>query len=228
MAKETVLIIEDDPDIVELLQYNLEREGYRVLTAEDGEVGLREVQERKPGMILLDLMMPGIDGLEVCRQIKSDPATTHLPLIMLTAKSEEIDIVTGLELGADDYITKPFSPREVISRVRAVLRRGARAENDTKTRIEIDSVVADSERHEVSVDGKPLAFTRTEFSLLWTLMKKPGRVYTRSDLVDRITDGEGYILERNIDVHISAIRKKLTKEHDVIATVHGVGYKCRD
>jgi len=227
MAKETVLIVEDDPDIVELLQYMLEREGYPVLVAKDGERGLAEAQRRKPGLVLLDLMLPGLDGLEVCRALKSDATTRGIPVVMLTAKGEESDVVLGLELGADDYIRKPFSPRELVARVRSVLRRGT-VEKDPRTRIEKGDIALDRERHEISLAGEVVEFTRSEFRLLWTLAKHAGRVYTRDELVERLTDGETVILERNIDVHVSAIRKKLGPERDVIGTVRGVGYKWVD
>ena len=228
MTKETVLTIEDDRDIVELLQYNLEREGYPVITAFDGESGLKEAVRRRPAVILLDLMLPGMDGLEVCRQLKGRSETADIPVIVITAKGEESDVVIGLELGADDYIPKPFSPREVVARVRAVLRRANASQRRPKARIELDDVVLDSERHEVTVGGETVPFTRSEFRLLWTLASAPGRVFTRDQLVDRITDGETIILDRNVDVHVSAIRKKLGAAADLIGTVRGVGYKCKD
>ena len=228
MAKETILLIEDDPDIVELIRYNLEREGYRVLTATDGELGLHEARRRKPGAVLLDLMLPGVDGLEVCRRLKQDEATRDTPILMVTAKGEESDIVAGLELGADDYIAKPFSPRELLARLRAVIRRGSVSEKRGRTRIELRDVVLDRERHEVTHGGVVVPMTRAEFRLLWTLASYPGRVYTRDELVERITAGEAVILDRNVDVHISSIRKKLGPEVDLIATVRGVGYKCTD
>ena len=227
MAKETILIVEDDPDIVDLLQYTLEREGYPVIVAKDGERGLFEAQSRKPGLVLLDLMLPGKDGLEICRTLKADRSTRGIPVVMLTAKGEESDVVLGLELGAEDYVRKPFSPRELVARVRAVLRRGT-AQPIEKTRLEVGGVVLDRERHEVSLDGEHLEFTRSEFRLLWTLARHPGRVYTRDELVERLTDGETIILERNIDVHVSAIRKKLGSDRNIIGTVRGVGYKCID
>jgi DNA-binding response OmpR family regulator len=201
MAKETILVVEDDADIVELLQYTLEREGYPVLVAKDGERGLAEARRRKPGLVLLDLMLPGMDGLEICRALKADPTTRAIPVVMLTAKGEESD--------------------------RTVLRRGA-PQPDARTRIEFGDVVLDRERHEVSLGGEVVEFTRSEFRLLWTLARHPGRVYTRDELVERLTDGETVILERNIDVHVSAIRKKLGPDRDVIGTVRGVGYKCLD
>lgn len=229
MNRETILIVEDEPDIVELLQYNLEREGYRVFNAQDGERGLQIARTRRPDLVLLDLMLPGINGLEVTRALKSVESTSEIPIIMVTAKGEESDVVLGLELGADDYVAKPFSPREVVARVRTVLRRQARAaKGDTRRRLELGDLVLDADRHEVSVAGIVLSFTRTEFRILWALAAAPGRVYTRENLVDRITDGEAIILERNVDVHISAIRKKLGSEGDRIGTVRGVGYKFLD
>ena len=173
MAKATVLIVEDDPDIVELLQYTLEREGYPVLAAQNGEKGLAEAKRRKPDLILLDLMLPGLDGLEVCKALKSHDSTKNIPIVMLTAKGEESDVVVGLEFGADDYVRKPFSPRELVARIKTVLRRGQPVA-ESKTRIEVGDVVLDRERHEVSVADEEIPFTRSEFRLLWTLAKNPG------------------------------------------------------
>ena len=221
-------MIEDDPDIVELVQYNLERESYAVFSATDGEEGLAEAKARRPDLILLDLMLPGIDGLEVCRRLKADEGMRSIHVIMLTAKGEEVDIVTGLELGADDYVTKPFSPRELTARVRAVLRRGDAPQQADQERREIRNLVVDRTRYEARLDGNPLTLTRAEFRLLWTLVSRPGRVYTRNELAEEITAGESLIIDRNVDVHVSAIRKKLGASGDLIATIRGVGYKCRD
>lgn len=228
MAKASILIIEDDPDIVELLQYNLEKEGFPVRTAGDGETGLQAARRYKPGMILLDLMMPGMDGLEVCQHLKRDPSTSSIPLMMITAKSQESDVVAGLELGADDFLSKPFSPREVVARVRAVLRRGQGETKHVTTRIELDSVVLDKERYEIEVKGELVEFTRAEFRLIWALASSPGRVFARHELVEHITAGETFISDRNVDVHVSAVRKKLGEAGDLIRTVRGVGYKIRD
>lgn len=227
MAKETILVVEDDPDIVELLEYSLEREGYKVLAASDGEKGLSEARKRKPALVLLDLMLPGLDGLSICRALKEDGATKDIPVMMLTAKGEESDVVVGLEFGADDYVRKPFSPRELIARIRAVLRRSQPAPA-VRSRIELGSVTLDKERHEVSVDDVPVTFTRSEFRLLWRLAKHPGRVYSRDELVESLTDGEAVILDRNIDVHVSSIRKKLGEHGGIVVTVRGVGYKVVD
>jgi len=229
MRKSTLLVIEDDPDIVELLRYNLEREGFRVLVATDGEKGLAEAVRQQPELVLLDLMLPGLDGLEVCRRLRANDATRSLAVLVLTAKSEEADVVIGLEMGADDYLTKPFSPRELIARVRALLRRLQRgALEPGRTRVELHGLVLDLTRHEVLHEGAPVPLTRAEFRLLWTLVQRPGRVYSRNELVDEITAGEALIIDRNVDVHVSAIRKKLGDAGKVIATVRGVGYKCSD
>jgi two-component system alkaline phosphatase synthesis response regulator PhoP len=225
----TVLIIEDDADIVELVQYNLQREGFRVHAAIDGEAGLAESRVRRPSLILLDLMLPGIEGLEVCRLLKTDERTRSIPVIMLTAKGEESDVVVGLGVGADDYVTKPFSPRELVARVRAVLRRrppdgGA----DGPQRLQLGPLTIDTARHEVLRRGKALTLTRSEFRLLKALATHPGRVFTRDELLDKITGGEAIISDRNVDVHIRSIRKKLQSDADLLVTVRGVGYKCRD
>ncbi len=229
MPKKSVLIIEDDADIVEVVRYNLEREGFAVASAGDGESGLEQVRRHLPDLVLLDLMLPGMGGLDVCRTLKEDAGTKGVPVIILTARSEESDVVLGLELGADDFVPKPFSPRELAARCRAVLRRAARdAEAEERTRIACEGVLLDAGRHEVEVDGELVPFTRAEFRLLWTLVSRPGRVFTRNDLVDRITGGEAVVLDRNVDVHISAIRKKLGQRSDLVSTVRGVGYKCKD
>jgi DNA-binding response OmpR family regulator len=229
MRKETLLVVEDDPDIVELLRYNLEREGYRVLVATDGERGLGDAGRHQPDLVLLDLMLPGLDGLEVLKRMRGQEGTRGIPVLVLTAKSEETDVVLGLEMGADDYLTKPFSPRELVARVRALLRRVTRGSEDVgRTRIEIGDLVLDLARHEVSSAGSLVPLTRAEFRLLWTLVQRPGRVYTRNELVDEITAGEAVIVDRNVDVHVSSIRKKLGDSGKRIATVRGVGYKCAD
>ncbi|MEQ1890984.1 MAG: response regulator transcription factor [Planctomycetota bacterium] len=229
MRKQTLLVVEDDPDIVELLRYNLEREGYRVLVATDGERGLADAGRLQPDLVLLDLMLPGLDGLEVCRRLRAQDGTRGIPVLVLTAKSEETDVVIGLEMGADDYLAKPFSPRELVARVRALLRRVARGGEEVgRTRIELGELVLDLARHEVMSHDALVPLTRAEFRLLWTLVQRPGRVYTRDELVDEITAGEAVIVDRNVDVHVSSIRKKLGDSGKRIATVRGVGYKCAD
>jgi DNA-binding response OmpR family regulator len=229
MSKATVLVVEDDPDIVEVLVYNLRREGFEVESASDGERGLALALARKPDVVLLDLMLPKMDGMEVCRRIRAHENGVDIPVIMLTAKGEETDVVLGLEMGADDYVTKPFSPREVLARVRALLRRKERdKKSGERKRIEIGDLVLDAERFEATLKGEDLVLTRAEFRLLWALCARPGRVFTRDKLADRITGGESLIIDRNVDVHISAIRRKLGASSGLIATVRGVGYKCKD
>jgi DNA-binding response OmpR family regulator len=228
MAKGPILIIEDDPDIVELLQYNLEREGFSMVSANDGEAGLALATRSHPILILLDLMLPGIEGLEVCRRLRQAAETRAVPLIMLTAKGDETDIVLGLGLGADDYVTKPFSPKQLVARIQAVLRRRTLQESGgTPAPIEQGPIVIDPTRHEVRLEGEPVPFTVAEFRLLEALFAHPDRVFTRDQLLDRITKGESVIIDRNVDVHIRAIRKKLGEHSDRIVTVRGVGYKCR-
>ena len=227
--RKSLLIVEDDPDIVEIVRHGFEREGFRVRVARDGERGLEEALRQPPDVILLDLMLPRLDGLEVCRRLRDNDGTRLTPLLMLTAKIEDADVVVGLEMGADDYVPKPFSPRELVARVRALLRRTARSNLEgERPRLEVAGLVLDATRHEASLDGSLVPLTRAEFRLLWTLVSKPGRVFRRSELVDRITAGESYIIERNVDVHVSSVRRKLGPAGEMIATVRGVGYKCRD
>ncbi|MFO0982748.1 MAG: response regulator [Planctomycetota bacterium] len=229
MAKETILIVEDDPDIVELVQYNLEREGFKVWVAKDGESGLKEAASRKPSLIVLDIMLPGMEGLEVCRCLKHGEATKDIPLVMVTAKGEESDVIVGLEMGADDYVVKPFSPRELMARIRAILRRGPiRREPDLPEKITLGPLSIDAARHEVTARGKPVVLTLAEFRLLRALAANPGRVFTRDQLLDKLTGGDVIVTDRTVDVHVSALRKKLKADGDLIVTVRGVGYKCRD
>jgi len=220
-----VLVVEDEPDISGLLAFHLEREGYQVLRSRNGAEALQLVRARRPDLVLLDLMLPGIDGLEVCRRLRQDPATAALPIVMLTAKGEEVDRVLGLELGADDYIVKPFSPKEVVARVRAVLRR-ARAPADGAP-IVIGRLAIDVARHSVRVDGAPVSLTRKEFDLLRTLAEARGRVLSRELLLDRVWGyaAAGEIESRTVDVHVRRLRVKLGREGRHIATVKGVGYR---
>ncbi|MFQ5700222.1 MAG: response regulator [Acidobacteriota bacterium] len=228
MQQAKIVLIEDETDIREVITYNLEREGYRVLTASDGQAGLHLVKKEAPGLVLLDLMLPGLDGTEVCRRLKADPLLQAVAIIMITAKGEESDIVLGLGLGADDYITKPFSPRELVARVRAVLRRGPLIEQRAASRVTRGAVAVDQDRHEVRVGGTPVAMTATEFRLLHLLASHPGRVFTRDQLLRRVIAEDSFVVERNIDVHVRAIRRKLGPHRDLIETIRGVGYRCRD
>lgn len=228
MAKETILVVEDEEDIRELLKYNLEKEGYQVFRAATGEEALKAVRDRRPDLILLDLMLPGIDGLEVCRRIKGDPQDRHLPIIMLTAKGEETDIVTGLELGADDYVTKPFSPRVLLARLRAALRRRSQPLPAQTAPLKTDELVIHPGRHEVLLQGQPIPLTVTEFRLLHLLARKPGWVFTRTQIVNAI-HGEDYpVSDRSIDVQIVSLRKKLGAFGSRIETIRGIGYRFKD
>jgi len=228
MAKESILVVEDEEDIRELLKYNLEKEGYQVFGAAMGEEALQVIRNRLPDLILLDLMLPGIDGLEVCRRIKGEAQTQHLPIIMLTAKGEEADIVTGLELGADDYITKPFSPRVLLARLRAALRRRSQPLPLQTAPLKTDELVIHPGRHEVFLQGQPITLTVTEFRLLHLLVRKPGWVFTRTQIVNEI-HGEDYpVSDRSIDVQIVSLRKKLGAFGSQIETIRGIGYRFKD
>jgi two-component system phosphate regulon response regulator PhoB len=225
MTKPKILIVEDDPDIQELLHFNLEKAGYQTFRAENGEEGLLLARKQTPDLIILDLLLPEMDGLEVCRRIRRDPTLQHLPIIMVTAKGEEMDRVVGLELGADDYVVKPFSIRELILRIQKVLDR--REKKETSPVLKADSLVLDPEAYTVTLEGKPLDLTATEFKLLAHLMRTRGRVQTREILLDKVWgySFEGY--SRTIDTHIRRIRIKLGNHQDLIETVRGVGYRFR-
>jgi two-component system phosphate regulon response regulator PhoB len=220
-----VLVVEDEPDIGALLAFHLEREGFQVLRSRNGLDALQQARSRPPDLVLLDLMLPGIDGLEVCRRLRQDPATAALPIVMLTAKGEEVDRVLGLELGADDYIVKPFSPKEVVARVRAVLRR-SRLPVERET-MAIGGLVIDVARHTVQVDGAPVPLTPKEFDLLRALAEARGRVLSRDVLLDRVWGyaAAGEIESRTVDVHVRRLRMKLGDAGRRIATVKGVGYR---
>ncbi|MDX9759896.1 MAG: response regulator transcription factor [Bacteroidota bacterium] len=226
MSNAEILVIEDEEDILELIAFNLTREGYAVRTVMTGEDGIRETGKSAPDLILLDLMLPGIDGLEVCRTLKSDATTRDIPLLMLTAKSEEADIVAGLELGADDYITKPFSRRVLLARIRAVLRRGSRREiPEAEGILQRHELRIDPGRHEVLVSGEAVSLTFTEFRVLQFLATRPGWVFTRSQIVEAVR-GDGYpVTDRSVDVQIVGLRKKLGDAGRHIETVRGVGYR---
>lgn len=227
MAKETLLVIEDERDLLEIIDYNFSREGYHVLSATNGEKGLDLAQEKRPAVILLDLMLPGLDGIEVAKRLRSDDRTRDSAIIMLTAKSEESDVVLGLGVGADDYVTKPFRVKELIARVQAVLRRGRRLNESTGARIERENLVLDEAKYQVTLNDQEVPLTLTEFKLLFALASSPGRVFSRDQLLQKI-QGEIWVDERNIDVHVRSIRKKLGAESSVISTVRGVGYKFAD
>lgn len=224
---ENILVIEDEPDVLGLIQYHLQRAGYKTLTARDGATGLRKARDEMPALIVLDLMLPGLEGTEVCRQLKADPKTAHIPIIMLTAKGEETDRVVGFELGADDYIVKPFSPRELVLRVKTILRR-ATGKTAPAEVLKAGNLAVDLARHEATSSGKPVELTATEFKLLATLMERRGRVQTRDRLLADVWGYEGDVDTRTVDTHIRRLREKLGKAADSIETVRGVGYRFAD
>ncbi len=227
MSRQHILVVDDESDILELVAYNLSAEGFEVTCVQEGKAALKAVFEKRPDLILLDWMLPGMTGLEITRQLKSDPQTTHIPVIMQTVKGSETDIALGLEMGADDYITKPFSPRVMAARVRAVLRRAAVAETaaDDRSVIRIGNLAIHPERHEVILDGHPLRLTLTEFRLLASLASRPGWVFTRNQIVDAIRGSDYAVTDRSVDVHIASLRRKLGSHGHLINTVRGVGYK---
>lgn len=231
MVKESVLVIEDEEDIRELVSYNLLKEGYQVASVSSGEEALAAVGDKRPDLALLDLMLPGIDGLEVCRRLKASEETERIPVVMLTAKGEESDIVAGLDLGADDYITKPFSPKVLIARVRAVLRRMQEApidEGEEGDEVEIHSIKIHPGRHEVRVAGESVDLTSTEFNLLRFLVRRPGWVFTRQQILDGVHGDNYSITDRAVDVQIVGLRKKLGDAGKFIETVRGVGYRFKE
>jgi DNA-binding response OmpR family regulator len=225
----TVLVIDDEKDLLELVRYNLEKEHLDVITASDGQSGLNIGLKHKPDLILLDLMMPGMSGLEVCKQLRSDTRTSRVPIIMLTAKAGETDKVIGLELGADDYITKPFSVRELLARVRAALRRtNFRAEAEAGEVIRRGDLTIDIARREVKYAGDPVSLTATEFRILEFLATRRGRVLSRDEIIDTALGRDVAVVDRTIDVHITALRRKLGPGGAMIVTVRGFGYKFRE
>ena len=226
MARERILLIEDEPDIAEVLQYNLEKEGFLVEAVRRGDAGLEAIRKDTPDLIVLDLMLPGIDGLELTRLLKRDAGTSGLPIVMLTARGEEVDRIVGLELGADDYISKPFSPREVVLRVKAVLRRYQHEEASAE-HLEVGGIQLDISGHQLRVRGKEIPLTATEFRLLRLLMERGGRVQTRGQLLSDVWGYAEDIDSRTVDTHIRRLRRKLGSEADRIETVIGVGYRLR-
>jgi len=224
---KTILVIDDEPELVKLLDYNLSKAGYLVISAKDGESGLAAARKHAPDAIILDIMMPGVDGWEVCKRLRQDPATAALPLLMLTAKGEEGDRVLGLELGADDYVTKPFGVRELIARVKALLRRLEAAAASPEV-LKAGKLVIDSSRRTVSAAGKLVALTATEFNLLKALAEKEGRVISREDLLSLARGDDVAVMDRTVDVHVAALRKKLGKHGEMIETVRGVGYRLKE
>jgi two-component system, OmpR family, phosphate regulon response regulator PhoB len=227
MSKPRILLIEDERDLCDVLSYNLQREGYDTLVAHDGQEGLRKAQMQLPDLVILDLMLPRLDGLEVCRQIRAGKQTRTIPIIMLTAKGEETDQVVGFSVGADDYVVKPFSPKVLLQRIRALQRR-VEANNAPQDVIEHLGVVVDKIKHRATAGGQELDLTPTEFRLLECMLRQPGRAFTRQQLMDFAIEEGAVVLERTIDVHVKSLRRKLGAERDFIETVRGVGYRFRE
>jgi len=228
IEKSTILVIEDEEDLRDIIIYNLQRDGYQTVGVESGEQGLEQAISLKPDLMILDIMLPGMNGMDVCRHIKQDANTRAIPIIMVSAKGEEADIVSGLELGAEDYVTKPFSPRILLARVQCVLRRSKQTVTDDTSVLHIEGVVIDSNKFQLSIDGTPVELTKSEFSILHFLVSHRGWVFTRYQIVDAIR-GEKYVVtERAIDVQIAGLRKKLGEHADLIETVRGVGYRSKE
>ncbi len=227
MTRGTILVVDDEEDIQELVRLSLQREGYEVLAVGTGDQVLAVARSRLPALIVLDLLLPGLQGLDVCRILKADPKTQAIPIIILSAKSEETDIVTGLELGADDYITKPFSGKVLVARVRRVLRKGME-QNLDRSVIRIHNLTIDPSRCEALLDDRPLSLTFSEFNILYVLARRPGVVFSRYQIVDSLHGGDYIVTDRAVDVQITYLRKKLGPWRDYIETVRGVGYRFKD
>ena len=222
-----ILVVDDEPDAIELIRFNLKASGYEVLTAEDGEEALAKARKFAPDMILLDVMLPEIDGLEVCKILRRDPATASLPIIMLTAKASEIDRVLGLEFGADDYVTKPFSPRELMLRVRNLLKRKESSKEEVE-RFQVRDIELDVSKYEVKIMGQPIDLTPTEFKLLQILMERKGRVQSRDRLLQDVWGYDQLIDTRTVDTHVRRLREKMGEAADYVTTVRGVGYRLME
>ncbi|MBW2148735.1 MAG: response regulator transcription factor [Deltaproteobacteria bacterium] len=227
-AREKILLVDDEKDILEILRYHLEKEGYLLTCVTSGEEALERARASLPDLIVLDLMLPGIDGLSVCRMLKNDPRTSAIPIVILTAKGDEADIIVGLELGADDYITKPFSPRILLARVKTIIRRKKTPIPHENSPIKMGEMVIDPVRHQVVIAATPVALTPTEFGILQLLARRPGAVFTRSQIIDAVMGENIAVTDRTVDVHIVPLRKKLGAYGSYIETVRGVGYRLKE
>jgi len=227
MIKSKILIVDDEKDILELLKYNFEKEGYKTLSATSGEKAIEIAQSAKPDLIVLDLMLPGKNGLEVCRILKNQKPTSSIPIIMLTAKDSETDVVVGIEVGADDYITKPFSPKVVLAKIKAILRRLEEKSKQVEE-IKFGDLLINTEKHKVTIKNNPIDLTITEFRILEFLSKNPGKAFTRDQVLNNAWKDEPFIVDRAVDVHIRGLRKKLGKYSELIETVRGVGYRFKE
>ena len=231
MAKKKILVVEDDRDISELITYNLEREGYEIACLYDGSQVVEFVRKRKPDLIVLDLMLPEVDGIEICRTLKSDANTKHIPIVMLTAKSEEADVVVGLQMGADDYIPKPFSPKVLVARIKAITRRLADMQQSSSVADNLRTFgdfSIDLLKHKISFKGQEVKLTSIEFDIVEFLSRSPGRVWSREQILDNVWKDGKFIIDRAVDVHVRGLRKKLKGAQDYVETVRGVGYRFKD
>jgi two-component system, OmpR family, alkaline phosphatase synthesis response regulator PhoP len=224
MPRQTILVIDDEQDIQKLIQYNLEKEGYQLLFAKTGEEGFELARAKKPDLILLDLMLPGIDGLEVCRMLHASKETRSIPILMLTAKSSETDQIVGLELGASDYIAKPFSVKVLQARIKNIFRSGEKKEAASAV-LKSGDFLLDKDRQSFTIKGKPISFTKLEFRILSFLMENPGKVFSRDKLLSGAWDGEAFVIDRTVDAHVHSIRQKLGKYRACVGTVRGTGYR---
>lgn len=228
MPKTKILIVEDDRSLAEVLEYNFSEAGYDVYCAHDGQDALNQARAKTPDLVILDLMIPVIDGMETCRRLRAEAKTRETPIMMLTAKSEETDQLIGFSVGADDYVVKPFSVRILLERVKSLLRRQTRINGPGLDIVVVGNVTVDRVKHRVSVDGLPIDLTPSEFRLLDTLVRQPGRAFDRSELIDSALGEDTLVLERTIDVHVRSLRKKLGDHADTVETVRGVGYRFRE
>ena len=226
--KSTILVVEDEEDLREIIIYNLDREGYQTIGVETGEQGLEQAIALKPDLMILDLMLPGMNGIDVCKQLKQDKNTQPIPIIIVSAKGEESDIVSGLELGADDYLTKPFSPRILLARIRTVLRRQKKTDKTDLSVLHVDGLTIDNKKFQLSIDGSPVELTKSEFGILYFLASHRGWVFTRYQIVNAIRGDKYVVTERAIDVQITGLRKKMGSHAKLIETVRGVGYRFKE
>lgn len=226
MARGKILIVEDDRDIADMVRYNLSEQGYEIILAFDGQKGVELAKSRRPDLIILDIMLPVTDGFEVCKNLKGDHSTADIPIIILSAKSQETDKVLGLELGADDYVTKPFSPRELIARTRAILRRAR--DRPPEGRLERAAIVIDGTRHKVTVCGEEISLTFTEFKLLEFMAQRPGVVLSRYKILDAVVGDNAIVYDRTVDAHVKSLRRKLGAAKDYIETIRGAGYRFKE
>ncbi len=227
----TILVVEDEPDIAELVKYHLDKAGLPARVVADGKQALDLIVREQPALVVLDLMLPGLDGMEVCRRLRGSPATRGIPVIMLTAKAEEVDRIVGLEMGADDYVPKPFSPRELVARVKAVLRRAAAPPEPSEAPVIVGDLRLDPARHEVTKDRQPVSLSAMEFRLLEYFLRHRGRVYSRAQLLDQVWGQDRFVEPRTVDVHIRRLREKIEdnpRKPTLILTIRGLGYKCRE